>query len=243
MPKSSSENVAMFIGEPFQGAGGVIFPPSTYWPEVERICHKYGVILVADEVIGGFGRTGNWFAHECFNFQPDVITLAKGLTSGYFPMGAVGVSDEVSQVVINGGDFHHGLTYSGHPVGAAIATKTLQILQDEKIIQTVKETTGNYFQTQLRQSLDGHSIVGEISGEGLIAGIQLSKNPEKRERFDNGAEVGLECREISYQNNLIMRSSGDRMLLSPPLIITKDQIDELVHKVKQALDLTASKVL
>jgi len=236
------ENVGMFIGEPFQGAGGVIFPPETYWPEVQKICRKYEIVLVADEVIGGFGRTGNWFGHKCFNFKPDVITMAKGLTSGYFPMGAVGVSDEISQVIVNGGDFHHGLTYSGHPVGAAIALKTLQILQQDQIVENVKDVTGKYFQDQLRSTLHNHPLVGEINGEGLIAGIQLSKNPQKRERFDNGAEVGLMCRELSYQNNLIMRSSGDRMLLSPPLIIEKNQIDELVSKVKLVMDLTEKKI-
>jgi putrescine aminotransferase len=234
-----AENVAAFMGEPFQGAGGVIFPPSTYWPEIQRICRKYDVLLVADEVIGGFGRTGEWFAHQYFGFEPDLITLAKGLTSGYVPMGAVGLHDRVAKAIIENGEFNHGLTYSGHPVAAAVAVANLKLLRDERIIERVKHETGPYFQTRLRETFVDHPIVGEISGTGLVAGVQLAQEPNSRKRFANGAEVGTICRDFCSNGNLIMRASGDRMLLSPPLVITKSEIDEIVAKAKTAFDATA----
>jgi putrescine aminotransferase len=238
-----AENVAAFIGEPFQGAGGVIFPTSTYWPEVQRICRQYDVLLIADEVIGGFGRTGEWFAHQHFGFEPDLITLAKGLTSGYVPMGAVGLHDRIAQPIIEYGEFNHGLTYSGHPLAAAVAVANLQLLRDEQIVDRVKRDTGPYFQALLRDTFAGHPIVGEIAGIGLVAGIQLAQAPPTRKRFDNGDEVGTFCRDFCFNDvNLIMRASGDRMLLSPPLVINKEEIDEIVSKAKKAVDETAKKL-
>ncbi|TDV01143.1 aminotransferase, partial [Paraburkholderia caballeronis] len=165
-----AENVAAFIGEPFQGAGGVIFPPSTYWPEIQRICRKYDVLLVADEVIGGFGRTGEWFAHQHFGFEPDLMTLAKGLTSGYVPMGAVALHDRIADAIVAHGEFNHGLTYSGHPVAAAVAVANLTLLRDGGIVEKVKADTGPYFQQVLRETFEGHPVVGEIAGAGLVAG-------------------------------------------------------------------------
>jgi putrescine---pyruvate transaminase len=233
------ENVAAFIGEPFQGAGGVIFPPSTYWPEVERICRQYDVLLVADEVIGGFGRTGEWFAHQYFGFEPDLMTLAKGLTSGYVPMGAVALHDRIAQPIIENGEFNHGLTYSGHPVAAAVAVANLKLLRDARIIERVKTDTGPYFQACLHETFDRHPIVGEVAGAGLVAGVQLARTPHARTRFSNGAEIGAICRDFCFNGNLIMRASADRMLLSPPLVITRAEIDEIVEKAKRAVDATA----
>ncbi|TDV22684.1 putrescine aminotransferase, partial [Paraburkholderia caballeronis] len=208
-----AENVAAFIGEPFQGAGGVIFPPSTYWPEIQRICRKYDVLLVADEVIGGFGRTGEWFAHQHFGFEPDLMTLAKGLTSGYVPMGAVALHDRIADAIIAHGEFNHGLTYSGHPVAAAVAVANLTLLRDGGIVEKVKADTGPYFQRVLRETFEGHPVVGEIAGAGLVAGIQLAADPKARKRFENGGEVGTLCRDFCFNGNLIMRATGDRMLL------------------------------
>ncbi len=236
------ENVAAFIGEPFQGAGGVIFPPSTYWPEIQRICRKYDVLLVADEVIGGFGRTGEWFAHQHFGFEPDLITMAKGLTSGYIPMGAVGLHDCVAKAIIEHGEFNHGLTYSGHPVAAAVAVANLKLLRDEHIVERVKSETGPYFQRSLREAFANHPIVGEVAGTGLVAGIQLAENPKTRKRFANGGDVGTICRDFCFNGNLIMRATGDRMLLSPPLVVTKSEIDEIVSKAKKAIDSTAQQL-
>ncbi|WP_114809828.1 aspartate aminotransferase family protein [Paraburkholderia kururiensis] len=237
-----AENVAAFIGEPFQGAGGVIFPPSTYWPEIQRICRKYDILLAADEVIGGFGRTGEWFAHQHFGFEPDLITLAKGLTSGYIPMGAVGLHERVAKAIIEHGEFNHGLTYSGHPVAAAVALANLKLLRDGKIVERVKNDTGPYFQQLLRETFAGHPLIGEIAGAGLVAGLQLAEDPKTRKRFENGGDVGTLCRDFCFNGNLIMRATGDRMLLSPPLVITRQEIDELVSKAKMAVDATAQQL-
>ncbi|WP_322063212.1 aspartate aminotransferase family protein [Paraburkholderia sp. J63] len=237
-----AENVAAFIGEPFQGAGGVIFPPSTYWPEIQRICRKYDILLCADEVIGGFGRTGEWFAHQHLGFEPDLITMAKGLTSGYVPMGAVGIHDRIAKALIENGDFNHGLTYSGHPVAAAVAVANLKVLRDERIVERVKTDTGPYFQQRLRETFANHPIIGDISGAGLVAGLQLSEDPKTRKRFANGGDVGTICRDFCFNGNLIMRATGDRMLLSPPLVITRGEIDEIVSKAKHAIDATAQQL-
>ncbi len=237
-----SENVAAFIGEPFQGAGGVIFPPSTYWPEIQRICRKYDILLVADEVIGGFGRTGEWFAHQHFGFEPDLMTLAKGLTSGYVPMGAVALHDRVAQALIEHGEFNHGMTYSGHPVAAAVAVANLTLLRDDGLVARVKRDIGPYFQRRLRDALGGHPLVGEIAGTGLVAGVQLARDPARRVRFDNGGEVGTICRDFCFGGNLIMRATGDRMLLAPPLVISEAEVDEIVDKAKRAFDATAERV-
>ncbi|MGU7775042.1 aspartate aminotransferase family protein [Burkholderia sp. MR1-5-21] len=237
-----AENVAAFIGEPFQGAGGVIFPPSTYWPEIQRICRQYDILLVADEVIGGFGRTGEWFAHQHFGFEPDLMTLAKGLTSGYVPMGAVALHDRVAQALIEHGEFNHGMTYSGHPVAAAVAIANLKLLRDEGIVARVKRDIGPYFQRRLRDALGRHPLVGEIAGEGLVAGVQLARDPARRVRFDNGGEVGMICRDFCFNGNLIMRATGDRMLLSPPLVIGEGEVDEIVEKATRAFDATAQRL-
>ncbi|SAL65434.1 aminotransferase [Caballeronia peredens] len=235
-----AENVAAFIGEPFQGAGGVIFPHSTYWPEIERICRKYDVLLIADEVIGGFGRVGEWFAHRHFGFEPDVITMAKGLTSGYVPMGAVALSDRIADAIVEGGEFNHGFTYSGHPVAAAVAVANLKLLRDEGIVARVKDDAGPYFQACLQEALGEHPIVGEIAGAGLVAGIQLAEDRATRKRFAHGDDVGTMCRDFAFAGNLVMRASGDRMLLSPPLVVTHEEIDEIVDKARAAFDATAN---
>jgi putrescine---pyruvate transaminase len=228
-----AENVAAFIGEPFQGAGGVIFPPSAYWPEIARICRKYDVLLIADEVIGGFGRTGEWFAHRHFGFEPDVITMAKGLTSGYVPMGAVGLTDRIAHAIVEGGEFNHGFTYSGHPVAAAVAAANLKLLRDERIVERVKSDSGPYFQAHLRKALSDHPIVAEVAGAGLVAGIQLAAG---RSAHD---DIGTLCRDFSFDGGLVMRASGNRMLLSPPLVVTHAEIDEIVSKARSAIDATA----
>lgn len=234
-----ADNVAAFIGEPFQGAGGVIFPPVSYWPEIRRICREHGVLLIADEVIGGFGRTGEWFAHEHFGFEPDVITMAKGITSGYVPMGAVALSDAIADAIIAGGEFNHGFTYSGHPLAAAVAVTNLNLLRDEGIVTRVRRDTGPYFQQRLREALAHHPIVGEIAGTGLVAGIQLAEHPATRKRFDNADAIGTLCRDFAFEGNLVMRASDDRMLLSPPLVVTHAEIDEIVQKARDAIDATA----
>ncbi|WP_085899107.1 aspartate aminotransferase family protein [Kiloniella majae] len=233
------EKVAAFIGEPIQGAGGVIVPPETYWPEIQRICEKYDILLVADEVICGFGRTGNWFGSETFGIKPDLMSMAKGMSSGYLPISAVMVGDRVADSLIEkSGEFYHGYTYSGHPASCAVAIENIRLMRDEGIVDRVRDETGPYFQKRLRE-LEDHPLIGEVVGYGLVAGMVMVKNKETRELFENGSEVGNICRDHCFNNGLIMRACGDRMVLSPPLVMTKAEIDELLEKVKYCLDLTA----
>ncbi len=233
------ENIAAFIGEPIQGAGGVIFPPTTYWPEVQRICRQYGLLLISDEVICGFGRTGRWFGCETFGFTPDLMTLAKGISSGYLPLGGVMVGQRVADVLIASGDFNHGYTYSGHPTCCAVAEANVRLLRDEEIITRVATDTGPYLHAQLATLLD-HPLVGEVRSIGLIAGIELVKNKVTRERFAPLGDVGTLCRDFCFQQGLIMRAVGDTMFIAPPLIISRPEIDELVRRARRCFDLTAA---
>ena len=236
------DKVAAFIAEPIQGAGGVIIPPDTYWPRIREILAKYDILFVADEVICGFGRTGEWFGSDYYGNKPDLMTIAKGLTSGYVPMGGLIVSDKVFQVINEGGDFNHGFTYSGHPVAAAVGLANLRILKEEKILEKVREETAPYLQKRLRELAD-HPLVGEVRGVGMLGAIELAKNKQTRERFPSEMGVGMICRGHCFENGLIMRAVGDTMIIAPPLVISKDEIDELVEKARKCLDLTARAVL
>ncbi|XKD41157.1 Putrescine--pyruvate aminotransferase [Pseudomonas aeruginosa] len=228
------ENVAAFIAEPIQGAGGVIVPPDTYWPKIREILAKYDILFIADEVICGFGRTGEWFGSQYYGNAPDLMPIAKGLTSGYIPMGGVVVRDEIVEVLNQGGEFYHGFTYSGHPVAAAVALENIRILREEKIIEKVKAETAPYLQKRWQELAD-HPLVGEARGVGMVAALELVKNKKTRERFtDKG--VGMLCREHCFRNGLIMRAVGDTMIISPPLVIDPSQIDELITLARKCLD-------
>jgi putrescine aminotransferase len=234
------ENVAAFIGEPVQGAGGVIVPPSTYWPEIQRICERHGILLISDEVICGFGRTGQWWGCETFGTTPDLMTFAKGITSGYVPLGGVMVGERVARVLIErGGEFEHGFTYSGHPVACAVALANLELIEQQGLVQRVREDTGPYLAEQLAKLLD-HPIVGEVHCCGLMAAIQLSRDPQRREAFPAEIEIGMVCRKHCFENGLVMRAVGDRMIVAPPLVITRAQIDEMIVLIRQALDRTVA---
>lgn len=230
------DKVAAFVGEPIQGAGGVIIPPDSYWPEIERICRKYDVLLVADEVICGFGRTGEWFGHQHFGFHPDLFTTAKGLSSGYLPIGAVFVGDRVAEGLAQGGDFNHGFTYSGHPVSAAVARATVRALRDDGIIDQVRNDTGPYMQERWRETFEGFAHVDDVRGVGLIQGFTLVKKRETRERFAAEADVGTICRDIFFANNLIMRACGDHMVASPPLVVTRREIDQILGVAQRCVE-------
>jgi len=233
------ENVAAFIGEPVMGAIGVYIPPRNYWKEIEAICRRYDVLLVADEVICGFGRTGHWFAAETFDFRPDVMTLAKGITSGYIPLGAVMFNDRVAEVLATkGGELAHGYTYSGHPVCAAVALENIRILEEEKIIDTCREDTGPYL-AQKWKALGEHPLVGEARICGMVGALELVPRKPAREYFPDRGRVGQLCRDIALRNGLILRATNDAMLLSPPLVITRAQVDELAEKAWRSLDMTA----
>jgi len=235
-----ADKVAAFIGEPVQGAGGVIVPPETYWPEIQRICDKYGVLLVSDEVICGFGRTGHWFGCERFGFRPDLMTFAKGVTSGYVPLGGVMVGQRVAQVLIEqGGEFNHGYTYSGHPVACAVALANIRLLQREHIVENVHDELGPYLAQQFATLVD-HPLVGEVQTCGLMGAVQLVRDKSLGTTFAPELEVGMVCRGHCFGNGLIMRAVGDRMIIAPPLVITRAQIDEMMSLIRRCLDLTLS---
>ena len=236
-------NVAAFIGEPLQGAGGVIIPPASYWPEIQRICTHYGILLVADEVVCGFGRLGRWFGCEHFGFRPDLITFAKGVTSGYQPLGGVLVSGEVARTVIErGGEFHHGFTYSGHPVACAVARRNLRIIKEEGLLQRVRDEVAPYFAKRWSE-LAEHPLVGEARSAGLVGALELVADKASRRFFEDRGRVGLACRDHCFANGLVMRAVKDTMIVSPPLVFEPRHVDELIEKAWRCLDLTARDVV
>ncbi len=233
-----ADKVAAFIGEPVQGAGGVIIPPSTYWPEIQRIVDKYGILLISDEVICAFGRLGAWFAYAQFGMKPDLVTFAKGVTSGYIPLGGVLVGNRVAKVLIEqGGEFNHGYTYSGHPVACAVALANLELMEREQLVQRVHDDIGPYL-AQCFAELKQHPLVGDAQTCGLVAGLVLVKNQATKECFAEELGVGMVCRAHCFGNGLIMRAVGDRMIIAPPLVMTHAQIDEMMALIVKCLDLT-----
>ncbi|MDT8388463.1 MAG: aspartate aminotransferase family protein [Thiogranum sp.] len=233
------DQVAAFIAEPIQGAGGVIIPPDSYWPEIRRICSEYDILLVIDEVICGFGRTGEWFGSDYYGLQPDLMPIAKGLSSGYLPIGGVMVSDRVAETLIEeGGEFFHGFTYSGHPASCAVAAANIRIIRDEKLIENVAQNTAPYLQ-QRWQELTDHPLVGEARGVGFLAALELVHDKSSRSFFEERGKAGGLCRDFCFENGLVMRAVRDTMIISPPLIMTREQIDELMELAVKCLDLTA----
>jgi putrescine aminotransferase len=231
------DKVAAFIGEPVQGAGGVIVPPASYWPEIQRICDKYGILLVSDEVICGFGRTGRWFGCETMGLRPDLMTFAKGVTSGYVPLGGVMVGDRVARALIErGGEFAHGYTYSGHPVACAVAVANIRLIRELGLVEHVRDDVGPYLAGQFR-TLAGHPLVGEAQTCGLMGALQLVKDKATGAAFPDEIEFGMVCRGHCFREGLIMRAVGDRMIIAPPLVITRAQIDEMVALIRRCLDL------
>jgi putrescine aminotransferase len=229
------DKVAAFIAEPVQGAGGVIVAPDTYWPEIQRICDKYEILLIADEVICGFGRTGNWFGSQTLNIRPHIMTIAKGLSSGYQPIGGSIVCDEVASV-IGACEFNHGYTYSSHPVAAAVALENLNIIEEEGIIDHVRTNIGPYMK-ELWTGLTDHPLVGEAKIVGMMGSIALTPHKESRAKFaSEPGTVGYIVRERCFANNLVMRHVGDRMIISPPLVLTRDEADILIERARKSLD-------
>ena len=227
--------IAAFIAEPIQGAGGVIIPPDTYWPEIQRICDKYEILLIADEVICGFGRTGNWFGSQTMGIKPHIMTIAKGLSSGYQPIGGSIVCDEVAEV-IGSGEFNHGYTYSGHPVASAVALENIRLLEEENILDHVRKVAAPALK-EMWHNLGDHPLVGETTIVGMMASLALTPNKESRAKFAMEAgTAGFTCRERCFANNLIMRHVYDRMVISPPLVITPEEIKEMGKRARSALD-------
>ena len=236
------DKVAAFVAEPIQGAGGVIIPPDTYWPEISRICKARNILLVSDEVICGFGRLGSWFGYQHYGFEPDLAPIAKGLSSGYLPIGGVLVSDRVADVMVNEvGDFFHGYTYSGHPVAAAAALENLRIIEDEGLVERIRDDIGPYFAKGWK-SLEAHPVVGQADCVGLIGGLQLAADKATRRRYAKPDDIGSLVRNHCLENGLIMRATADRMLASPAFTITRGEVDEMVGTLSKALDHLAETV-
>ena len=231
------ENIAGFIAEPIQGAGGVIIPPESYWPAIQNIIDEHKILLIADEVITGFGRLGQWFATDVYQIKPDLIPFAKGVTSGYLPLGGVLVNDKVTDVISKGGEFTHGFTYSGHPAACAVALENLEIIERENILEQVKNKTAPYLEEHWKRLAD-HPLIGEARIKGLVAAIEISNNKETRGRFSSDISAGSICRDIAISNGLVMRAVGDTMIIAPPLIISESEIDELIDKTTTTLDET-----
>lgn len=232
------ENVAAFIGEPIQGAGGLIIPPPGYWPKIEALCRKYGIILWADEVICGWGRTGEWFGSDHYGITPDVMTMAKGLSSGYQPISACVLGSDIADTIAGAEEeMVHGFTYAGHPVAAAAALKNIEILERDGLVGPNSQTRTDYFHEVLQQLAD-HPLVGEIRYEGMLGAIELNVNKGRQKNFLPEQDAGFICREHSLEAGLVMRAVRDTMILCPPLTISNREMDELVTKARTALDHT-----
>ncbi|MEM7397341.1 MAG: aspartate aminotransferase family protein [Pseudomonadota bacterium] len=230
------DKVAAFIAEPIQGAGGVIIPPETYWPEIRHILAEREILFISDEVICGFGRTGSWFGCQTYGTEPDLITMAKGMSSGYLPIAGVGVSDKVCEVLNAGGEFFHGYTYSGHPACCAAAIANLQIMQREKLVERVATDIGPYL-AERWLALESHPLIGEARMKGLLGALELV--PDKASlsrRFAEPGTVGEILREISFKNGLVMRAVRDSLILAPPLTITRGEVDQLIDLVTATLE-------
>jgi putrescine aminotransferase len=235
------DNVASFSAEPVQGAGGLIFPPSTYWPAVQRICARYNVLLHLDEVITGFGRLGHWFGAQAYGIAPDILTMAKGLSSGYQPISAISLGARMTETIANADEeLVHGFTYSGHPVASAVALKNLEIMEREAIVDRVRHEIGPYFQRRLRECFADHPIVGEVRGAGLLGAIELVQDREERAFFPDIGQVGARCRDYCFESNLICRAIRDTMVLAPPLVIGEAEVEEILSLLRDAIDRTAS---
>jgi putrescine aminotransferase len=231
------ENVAAFIGEPVQGAGGVIIPPPGYWQRVEAICRRHGILLICDEVICGFGRLGRWFGYQHFGLTPDIVTMAKGISSGYLPLSATAVSSRiVAALKENNDEFAHGFTYSGHPTAAAVALKNIEIIEREGLVERVANDIGPYLAAAL-QRLAPHELVGEVRSLGLIGGVEIVRRKGSNERFaGKEGTAGPILRDLCIANGLMVRAIRDTIVMCPPLVITRAEIDEMIGILSRSLD-------
>lgn len=232
--REDPETIAAIFAEPVQGAGGVIPPPPGYLAGLRSLASEYNLLFVADEVITGFGRLGDWFASKLWDLKPDIMTVAKGLTSGYIPMGATMVSAEIGDTIINGGSFTHGFTYSGHPVAAAAALAAIDYTEKENLIGRVRDDVGPYMQDKLKR-LAAHKVVGEVRGHGLIGAIEVVPRGGKAE-LKPDAYLGFKLQALCREEGVIVRGIRNMVAVSPPLVITRAEIDKLFEGVERGLD-------
>lgn len=242
--REGPDTIAAMIAEPIMGAGGVILPPADYWTKVQAVLKKYDVMLIADEVICGFGRTGNMFGSTTFGMKPDMVTCAKALSSGYLPIGAVLISENIYEALSKQsekiGIFSHGFTYSGHPAASAVALETLRIYEDDDILAHVRQVAPR-MQAGLRKFAD-HPLVGEVRGIGLIGAVELVADKTTRAPFDPAAAVGSFLAKRAHHHALIIRPLGDSIAFCPPLIIDEHEIDLMLERFGRALDDTTAMV-
>jgi len=238
--REDPETVAAMFAEPVMGAGGVIVPPRTYWEKIQAVLRKHDVLLVADEVICGFGRTGNYWGCQTFDIQPDILTCAKALSSSFLPISGVLINETVYQGIAEGsstiGTWGHGFTYSGHPVPAAVAIETLKIYDETNIIEHVQKV-GPYMQAALRERFAEHPLVGEVRGVGMVAAIELVADKAKHQNFEPTRRVGARLMKLGEEHGVILRAlANDVIAFSPPLVITEGEVDEMIERTAKALD-------
>jgi 4-aminobutyrate---pyruvate transaminase len=235
------ETIAAFIGEPLMAAGGVMPAPAGYWQGIKALCHKYDILLVADEVITGFGRLGSSFGAVHYDFMPDIMVMSKQLTSSYMPLAAVAFTEAIYDAIADNtakiGTFGHGFTASGHPVATAVGLENLKIIEERDLIGNAARI-GRIFQERLAGLAD-HPLVGEVRGAGLIAGVELVADKDARRPFAVPGKVGTRAFAAAHENGLIVRAIGDVVALCPPLIITEEQIHEMVDRLQRSIDQTA----
>jgi len=239
----SGGDVAAILAEPYQGAGGVIIPPAGYWKKVEGICRKHGILLISDEVICGFGRLGRWFGFQHFGIKPDIVSMAKGLSSGYLPISATAVSASIADTLKQkGGEFVHGYTYSGHPTAAAVALKNLQMMAEERLVERVAEDIGPYFAAALSR-IEAHPLIGEARSLGLIGALEIVSRKGTNQRF-GGKEgtAGPLVRDACISNGLMVRAIRDTIVMCPPLVITHAEVDRLADIIERSLTEAESKL-
>ena len=236
-----ASKVAAFIGEPVQGAGGVIIPPENYWPAIAEVCRTHDVLLIADEVITGFGRLGEWFAYQRMGFQPDLVSFAKGVTSGYLPLGGVLLGERVGkQLTSGGGEFAHGFTASGHPVACAVGLANLALMRTTHVLEHVREEIEPYLRQSWTQLGEAQSLVAEARLIGLMGALELTQ--AGGQPFNESLKVGDTCRDFSTQQGLVMRATGTTVIIAPPLIISRSQVDELIDKADKALTMLEARL-
>lgn len=235
------ETVAAFIGEPLIGAGGVLPPPAGYWEKITAVCRRHDVLIVADEVITGFGRLGTMFASNHYDIRPDILVVSKQITSSYMPLAAILISDKLYQGIADGSDmigtFGHGFTTGGHPVATAVALENLSIIEERGLVANAAKS-GARLQAALKPFTD-HPLVGEVRGVGLIAGVELVADKATKARFEPG-KVGVHFFGRGHEHGVILRNIGDTICFCPPMIITEAEIDETVSRFAKALDDTTA---
>ena len=238
--REDPDTIAAFIAEPIMGAGGVLIPPETYFDKIQAVLNKYDILLIVDEVICGFGRTGNMFGSETYNIKPDTISMAKAITSAYAPLGAITLSEDMYEAYVDQsakiGTFGHGYTYSGHPLGCALGIKALEIYKRIDIVGRARNLTP-LFQKRL-MALGDHPLVGEARGVGLVGGVELVANKAEKTPFGPLGKVGTKADAVCRQEGLVLRNIGDTLAICPPLVITESEIDELFDSLTRALDKT-----